>query len=53
MANGDLNISLILKLVDRVTAPARGAMASLRQIGDVTRPIAKCVQITYVSLISA
>jgi len=41
MANGDLNISLILKLVDQVTAPARQALASLERIGDVTETVGR------------
>ncbi|MFV1538879.1 phage tail tape measure protein [Phaeobacter sp. JH204B] len=36
MATGDLNIALILKLVDQVSAPARQATAALDKIGHVT-----------------
>ncbi len=36
MALGNLNIALILKLVDQVSGPARGAEAALRRIGDVS-----------------
>jgi TP901 family phage tail tape measure protein len=36
MATGNLNIALILKLVDQVSGPAKGANAALRRIGDVT-----------------
>ncbi len=36
MANGDLNIALILKLVDQVTGPSRAVTKSLKKIGAVT-----------------
>lgn len=36
MADGDLNIALILRLVDQATGPARAVTNSLRQIGAVT-----------------
>lgn len=36
MANGNLNIALILKLVDQASGPAKGVNAALRQIGDIT-----------------
>lgn len=37
----DLNISLILKLVDQVTAPARGAINAVRRIGEATDDVGR------------
>lgn len=36
MATGDLDIALVLKLVDRVSAPARKVVDTVRRIGAVT-----------------
>jgi len=36
MANGDLNIALVLKLVDQITGPHRAAINAVRDIGRVT-----------------
>ena len=36
MANGDLNIALVLKLVDQITGPHRAAVNAVREIGRVT-----------------
>lgn len=36
MANGNLNVSLILKLIDQVTAPARAVTGAMRGIERVT-----------------
>lgn len=36
MSNGDLNIALVLKLIDQVTAPARPVLEKVREIGSLT-----------------